>query len=128
MRDKIAAAMLKPISPSIVFILGLYTIVWGLWLINPWFSVFSTSVVYVAMASLMPEWVWGGVAILTGLCICKNPTTNSFGAFIGFMHWLIVGILYLVAQASSTFGITALTFAIYSGLLWLNIKCNKTTK
>ena len=125
MKDKIAEALLKPISPSVIVILGVYTILWGLWLINPFTSVFASSAVYSAM-SFLPEAVWGGIAVVSGVFIIGDHHSMEIGAFISFLHWTIVGFLLLIGSTTSPFGITALTFAIYSGLVWLNSKCSNS--
>jgi len=48
----------------------------------------------------------------------------QLGSFIGFLHWLVIAILYFLSDWQSTGGLGALAFSIYSGLVWLNIKVN----
>jgi hypothetical protein len=128
--DKVAKTLLRPINPTVIIVLGVYTIIWGLWIINPFWTVFTTASVYSAMMSIAPEWFWGGVAIISGMFVTRGALKPSFrnlqlGAFIGFFHWLVIGILYFVGDWMNTGGITAITFATYSALVWVNIKINR---
>lgn len=129
-REKIATSLLKPINPSIVIVLGIYTIVWGLWILNPLFTVFTQAPLYSAMQAIAPEYVWGSIAVAAGLLVTRGATKPSYdnlrlGSFTGFLHWFVIGILYFMGDAASTGGITALTFAIYSAIVWVNIKVNR---
>lgn len=129
--EKIAVSILRPINPSLIIVLAIYTIFWGLWLANPFTHVFGAAAIYSAMSALLPEVVWGGIAIASGLLIMRGALKPSFsnlqiGAFVGFFHWFIIGILYLMGDWINTGGITALTFAIYSAIIWVNIKLNRS--
>ena len=129
-REKIAVSLLRPLNPSLILVLGGYTILWGLWILNPWWTVFSTAALYHIMATLAPEYVWGGIAVISGMLIIRGAIKPSYenlltGSWIGFMHWLIIAIMYFVGDWMNTGGITALTFAIYSGIVWVNIKVNR---
>lgn len=128
--EKFADSLLKPINPSVIIILGLYTVVWGLWIISPWWSVFGAAPLYSAMASIANEYFWGGVAIGAGLVIVRGAVKPSYsnlhmGAFVAALHWFIIGLMYFVGDWMNTGGITAMTFAVYAGLIWVNIKVNK---
>lgn len=130
-RDKIARALLKPINPSIIIVLGVYTVVWGLWIISPFWSVFSAAPLYSAMSSIAPEPVWGIIAVVSGLTTMRGALKPSYknlqlGSFIGFFHWLVIAILYFIGDWTNTGGITALAFALYSAIVWVNIKVNSS--
>lgn len=129
--DKLAAGLLRPINPSIIIVLGFYTILWGLWVINPFWSVFTHSGVYVVLATNGGEYIWGGIALVAGILIARGAIKPSYGnlirgSFAGFLLWLTIGISYLVSDWASTGGITTLAFATYSLMVYLNIKVNKT--
>lgn len=126
-----AVSLLRPINPSIIIILGVYTVVWGLWIINPWWHVLASAPLYSQMARLAPEVVWGGIAILSGAITIRGALKPSFknlqlGSFIGFFHWFAISILYFLGDWTNTGGITALAFALYSAIIWVNIKVNRT--
>lgn len=121
---------MKPINPSVIIVLGFYTIVWGLWLLSPFWPVFSQAPLYSAMMGIGSEYFWGSVAVTSGALISRGAIKPSYmnltvGSFVGFFYWLVVAILYFAGDWMNTGGITSLTFAIYSGLVWLNIKVNK---
>ena len=128
--DSIADSLLKPINPSVSIILGAYTILWGFWIFNPFWMVFTHAPLYAAMAHIAPEYLWGIIAIVSGMFITRGAIKPSYrnlqlGAFIGFFHWFIIAILYFVADWQSTGGITALAFAVYSAIIWVNVKVNR---
>lgn len=129
--EKLADQLLKPINPSLFVLLGIYTVVWGLWIISPFWDVFTAAPLYATMASISTEYFWGALAIASGAVICYGAFSGHYnrlmlGAFVGFFHWFVIAILYLVSDWHNTGGITALTFATYSALVWLNLKVNKS--
>lgn len=128
--EKVAEGLLRPINPTVIIVLGVYTVIWGLWIFSPFWSVFAAAPLYSAMASISSEYVWGAVAVISGLFIMRGAMKPSYknlslGAFIGCLHWLVVALLYFASDWHSTGGITSLTFAIYSALVWANVRVNK---
>lgn len=128
-RERLAEQLLRPINPSIIVILGFYTIVWGLWIASPFWSVFEAAPLYTVLASVSSEIVWGSLAVLAGICVtygAYHPSRRNlqFGSFVGSLHWFVIAIFYFLADWASTGGITALTFSVYSGLVWVNVKIN----
>lgn len=127
---KIAESLLKPINPTIIIILGVYTFVWGLWIFLPFWTVFTQAPLYSAMASIAGEYAWGGLAMIAGAGIIRGALKPLYkniqlGSFIAFFHWFVISILYFIGDWASTGGITSLTFAVYSALVWVNIKINR---
>lgn len=128
--ESLADNLLRPLNPTIIIILGLYTATWGLWVANPFWTVFTQAPIYLAMAQMAPEIVWGAIAVTAGIVIsygAYKPSAKNLqlGAFVGFFHWFVIGILYLISDWQNTGGITSLTFAIYSALVWVNVKINR---
>lgn len=129
--DKLAQSLLKPINPTVIVVLGLYTIIWGIWIANPLWEVFTRAPLYSAMEHLAPEWYWGVQAIVAGLFILRGALKPAYknlitGAAIAAGHWFTIGMLYFIGDWQNTGGITAITFAIYSALVYLNIKTNRS--
>ena len=129
MSDRLADTLLKPLNPSIIIILGLYTLVWGFWLISPFWSVFDRASLYKSMSEMGPEWGWGLVAILSGLVIIRGATKPSYsnliaGSSVSFGHWFIISIFYFMGDWQNTGGITSAAFSAYSAIIYLNIKVN----
>lgn len=67
-----------------------------------------------------------------GMLICHGAVKPSYrnlhvGAFVGFLHWIVIGTLYFMGDWTSTGGLTAAAFAVYCALIWVNIKVNKDT-
>lgn len=129
-KEKVAASLLRPINPSVIIILGMYTVTWGAWLANPFWSVFTSAAVYSALGAIFCEFIWGCIAIAAGLVIMRGalkPSYNNLhiGAFTAALFWLVIGILYFMGDWMNTGGITCMTFFVYSALVWVNIKVNR---
>jgi hypothetical protein len=133
-KEHLAGALLKPINPAASIILGVYTILWGLWVINPLWSVFARAPLYSVMATIAPEWAWGCFALFCGSVMVYGSMKRSYraltnGAGVVNFHWTIVGLCYFLGDWQSTGGITALCIAFYAGFVYLNIRVNyKKTK
>ena len=124
-----AEELLKPVNTALTMILGLYTLLWGLWIAAPW-SVFNTAHLFHQMAELMPEWAWGGIAISVGILMIYGVLRHSYrsltlGALVGYFHWLVISIMYFWGDWKNTGGITAMMISVYCGLIWLNITRNR---
>jgi len=129
--DKLAESLLQPINPSLIIVLGLYTILWGLWVVNPFWTVFTQAGLYSALAMSGGEYIWGGLVLAAGVLITRGAVKPSYdnlilGSGVGFLTWLVVGIFYILGDWASTGGITAIAFSVYCLLIYLNIKVNKT--
>lgn len=126
---KFSDLLLMPLHKMAVLGLGLYTLVWGLWVANPFWTVFTQAPLYTALDALAPEWAWGLLAILCGLLIIWGALRMSYqslvwGAQVSWGHWLLVAIFYFLGDWHNTGGITSLFIAIYSAWIALNLKVN----
>jgi hypothetical protein len=135
--EKLARALLLPINPAVVVLLGIYTTVWGFWLANPFWEVFSTAPLYSALegawfvvaSGIPPEIFWGCIAMVCGVAIAYGAIKRSYrsliiGATIACAHWLVISIMYFMGDWMNTGGITSLIFAVYGAFLWLNLRVN----
>jgi len=127
-RERVAFDLLRPINPSFIIVLGVYTVLWGLWLANPFWTVFTHAALYSAL-SFFPETVIGLVAIAAGLLIMRGAMKPSLknlkmGTFTGTLFWSFISIAYFIGDWANTGGITAGMIAVYSGLTWVNVKVN----
>lgn len=130
MGTKLAHALLQPINTSAIILLGAYTVLWGLWVLSPTWSVFGSAPLYSTMASIMPEFAWGLVAVAAGLVIVygvlkPSYTTLTRGSLVAGWHWGIITVLYFIGDWMNTGGITTLIFCIYGLYIYLNIRVNK---
>lgn len=128
-RETFAQALLKPINPAGAIILGVYTFVWGVWVANPFWTVFTQASLYSVMSSIAPEVFWGLLAMACGLAVIYGAVKRSYGAIIfgasvGGWHWFMIASFYLLGDIYNTGGITSLTFAIYAVFIYLNVKVN----
>jgi len=110
--------------------MGAYTILWGLWMANPFWKVFPESKQYDWMARVMPEWGWGIIALLVGCIMCYGVVRDSFrslsfGSFIGAVYWGLIATGYYIGDWRDTAGLTKTMICLYCGFIFLNIKMNK---
>ena len=125
---QMAKAMLVPVNPSAVLILGVLTFVWGFWVANPWWEVFSHAQVYSVLDNL-PEWCVGLLAMTTGAVTCwgairGKPPAVYIGAAVAGWYWLMISVCYFVGDWHNTGGIVSLFLSIYCGFIYLNIHVN----
>ena len=128
-KQKLAQALLLPINPAMIVLLGIYTVVWGFWIANPFWTVFTQAPLYSAMAGFAPEWVWGGVAIFAGTVVIIGAVKRSYralitGAAVAFIHWFLIALMYFAGDPLNTGGITSLVIALYAAVVYLNIRVN----
>lgn len=121
---------MRPINPSAVSIMAIYTFLWGLWVANPFWDVFVTAPLYMALNSVMCEAGWGIIAIICGFFMLWGVVRGSFkslsrGAFAGAIHWAVISGGYFVGDWHNTGGITALMIAIYCSYIYLNLRVNQ---
>lgn len=92
MSPEIMHAVMARFRSRLTFGLGAYTFLWGCWLINPWWEVFSRAPLYDALKDYLPEWAWGLNALLAGttIClsaICKSRVGFAWGMGASLYHW-----------------------------------------
>lgn len=131
---KLAEALLLPINPAAVVLLGIYTTIWGFWVANPFWTVFSQAPLYDVLASIPPavippEYFWGTIAMVCGCITIYGAIKRSYrplitGASVAGWHWFMISVFYFLGDAANTGGITALIFAVYGAFVYLNIKVN----
>lgn len=127
----IARVFNKPLNTSAAIIMGGYTLLWGLWLVSPWWDVFNRAPLYSWLEDVVPyESFWGGVAICVGLAIIGGVVENTYrallaGAFLGWLHWEIISVGYFLGDWRNTGGITAMMIAAYCAFVYLNVRVNR---
>ena len=129
--DTIARALLRPMNMGVVLVLGLYTFLWGLWVINPFWHVFGHAALYDMLNAYGGEGFWGAFAIATGTLTTWGATRGRapyiyWGTGAAGWHWFIIGIFYFMGDWHNTGGITALFLAVLSATVYLNVKVNYT--
>ena len=123
-------AMFRPINKAAVSIMGAFTMLWGFWVVNPFWNVFTTAPLFQFMASVAPEWAWGLAALVVGAVIIYGVVKMSYrslisGAQTGFYFWLFASISFFIGDWQNTGGITLLMIALYCGYVALNLAINK---
>ena len=133
--DRMIAAVLKPISRGVTVVIAVYTFVWGLWVINPFWHVFDTAPLYSGMNAVAPEWFWGLFALVASIASFITSVSNRWKphaiftcAAITGWHWFIVGLMYLYGDWHNTGGITALFLSFLCAYIFINVKQNQGYK
>lgn len=132
--EKLAKALLLPINPAAVVLLGIYTVLWGFWVANPFWTVFTQAPLYNVLAAtsigiIPPEVLWGCIAMCCGCVTIYGAVKRSYkplvrGASLAGWHWLMIAVFYFLGDPLNTGGITALIFAVYGAFIYLNIRVN----
>lgn len=129
LRDWLWACLHRPTNPVIQVLLGSYTIVWGLWVGSPFWSVFSRAPIYSEMHRFAPEWAFGIMAVLAGGMVLRGAWRTSYqalstGAIVGAMHWITISVLYFSGDWRNTGGVTSLFIGLMMTYLYLNVAIN----
>jgi len=119
-----------PLNKAATIVLSTYTMLWGLWVANPFWDVFSRAELYTSLMNVLPEYAWGLIAICCGLAMAWGVlhTTTQWvarGAFVGFLHWIVISGGYFMGDWQNTGGVTALTIALLCALTYLNSRVNR---
>jgi hypothetical protein len=128
--NRAVRTILKPISKGVTVFLSLYTILWGLWTLNPWWSVFNSAGLYDGLNGVAPEWFWGLLALSVGLMSLvstidnRYPKTAFTSAALAGWFWFVIGLLYLYGDWHNTGGITGLFLSVLCAFIFLNVKAN----
>ena len=129
-KEKLLKLLSEPINPMSLLGPAMYTIVWGIWVANPIWQVFSSGELYGTLAVVAPEWFWGILAIVCGI-ICllgvlkRKFTSTSRGTLILSWHWAMVSIFYFAGDPFNTGGITCLFISIFMAFAYVNMKVNR---
>lgn len=91
-------------------------LLWGFWVGSPFWETFITSSVFVKMAQIAPEWIWGSVVFCLGLAQLVaalrriSARMRQWVAAAGVFVWMTIALFYFFGNPYST-GFTA--YAIY---------------
>lgn len=127
--ETIARGLIKPLNPYASSLLGMLTMTWGLWIINPFWNVFDTAPVYNEALGFAPEVYWGAWATLCGIIILlslyfSNAIWLARATGFAIWHWSTVSGMLWWGDWHNTAGLTYMFIAMYSTFIYLNIKIN----
>ncbi|WMI33423.1 membrane protein [Streptomyces phage Phredrick] len=125
--EGLALALSRPVNKVAAATLSVYTFLWGLWLASPFWEVFSGAHVYSWLDSVASETIWGILAMAAGAAMTYGLVKGSensltIGAFVGFLHWLVIGMGYFAGDWHNTGGLTSSAMAIFCAAIYLNMR------
>jgi hypothetical protein len=111
---------------GVLFFLSLSLTLWGLWVGNPFVDTFQSDF-YRTMQTLASEAVWSVMFLVAGLTmmvgvIRRDSERIRFGAFLGFILWLFVSLLYGVSDPTVTPTATNFVLSLLHGWVYMQIK------
>ena len=94
---------------------------WGLWMMNPWVDIFSTYNGYRALADIAPDFYWGILLTLVGVCqlyglVRRKYSYRRFFAFMAAVIWTFIAVLLALTSPFFLSVPTAFMFAV--GAAW----------
>ena len=103
------------------FVVALYALVWGLWLLSPFWNAFPSSGVFSEMQALAPQWVWGAsvtsIALFQMLVLLTNNVSlRLVSSFITMFLFISLSILAAFGNYQST---AAPTYFVMGVCAWL---------
>lgn len=128
--DGLKSALFRPINKAAISIMGTFTVLWGFWVGNPFWTVFTQAPLFHVMAWLAPEWAWGLTALVVGITMLYGVIKMSYkslraGAMSGFYFWTFASINFFIGDWKNTGGITLAMIALYCGFIALNLSINR---
>lgn len=123
-------SMFRPLNTAAISILGVFSVLWGIWVGNPFWSVFRQAEIFEVMAAVLPEWAWGSIAFVVGSIMIYGVKEQKYhalknGALAGFYFWLFASISFFAGDWKNTGGLTLAMIALYCGYVALNLSTNK---
>ena len=127
--ERIACGLIKPINPYASVLLGIMTFMWGLWVVNPFWEVFTRAAVYSKAIEFAPEWAWGTWSTTCGLTIIlalvkHSPVWVVRASGFAIWHWFTVSGMLWWGDWQNTAGLAYLFVGLYAVYVFLNIKVN----
>lgn len=121
--------LFKPVNLSLVALLGTFTVLWGFWVGNPFWNVFTRAPLYSVM-SFFPELGWGVAAFIAGLTILYGVWHPSYkaitrGLWTGSVYWIGISVMFFMGDWQNTGGITAAALSLLFAFIWINMRVNE---
>jgi|SRR5215203_140440 len=121
MLDRLARRLLEPINTSVISILGIFNILFGIWMLLPFPSL--------GLPAFLAEWAVGIVALGIGGLIVTGSAKESYyllgaGCALGSFAWVIGTVMSFSLDWKSPAWIFAFMIALYCTFVYINISVN----
>lgn len=102
---------------------------WGIWIVNPFWNVFTSADIYSKAAGFAPEWAWGTWSTICGLTMLGTLFRGAFKTLalaLAFCtwHWFTIAGMFWWGDWQNTAGLTYTFVGIYALYSYLNVKIN----
>jgi len=106
MVDRLAIFLAKSHTEVGEYILGLFSLLWGIWLLLPVWNTFSINM-FSAFLHVAPEEIWGLAAVSLGVitifsAAIKDLPMRKTSTFINIIFWLFISFMFLLATPKTT--------------------------
>lgn len=105
-----------PIVPMELLV-SMISVVWGLWILNPFGDTFPSSPSFRGMALMTPEWVWGLAMMGLGLVRLYALYRSSvvWRARLSVVGWLVWGFISISFALSNLWATATPIYGIFAG-------------
>lgn len=122
--------LVKPLNPASIILLGLFTVLWGTWIILPFWNVFATAPMFHALLEIAPEWAWGLNAITCGALTTYGVHSRRYkplasGIAVATWHWSIIALFCFLGDWQNAGGLVYLFLGVCAALTRLNLKLSR---
>lgn len=119
---------LTNVSPTrgFVFLVGLVSLMWGLWVVNPQVESLSNPI-FNPLMQIASEWVWACFFIIVGLIkiiavLTRNSKAIRFATFMGTMLWFALATFLIVEEWKVTGVVTYYGLSIMNAWAYLQVR------
>lgn len=123
------SGLIQPMNLYASVLLGVMTFVWGVWVVNPFWHVFTRAAIYDKTLEFAPEWAWGtwstvcGAALVAAVFKRSTRWVSRASAF-AMWHWFTISLMFWWGDWQNTAGLTYMFIGLYATYIFLNVRLN----
>lgn len=125
----IAVALMQPMNKAGAGIMGFFMILWGLWILLPFWDALSAANLFRFILELLPEPAVGGIAVGIGLMFLaalklKNYCLLWVSAGVASWYWGLFTIFCFISDWMNVSDMTYFALFLYSAFVYENVRLN----
>lgn len=103
------------------FIPALFNLLWGFWLISPWWNAFSSSTAFTLMSNIADRYVWGAFVGIVGLFQMVSLFTDklkvrAWASLLSVFILILLSVIFAFGNFRST---ATINYAVIAICAWL---------